>query len=434
MGARPILASIAAKAVEYGGLVVLIGGVFLLVMGGGAAAGLDSARPALTLAAAALLAVGFEPARRGVRQLANRVTYGHRSSPLEAVSRLAVQMGRDRDPVELLEELSAVVRAGTGARKVVVWLRIDGSWVPAVGSPDHGEEAPLTDGGADLPRPQGTGLTVPIQHGDEVLGAITASKSGPGSLLPLEHRLVQDLAAHAGIVTQTLHLRETLRRRLEAARQQHRELVASRIQVVATQDEERRRLERDLHDSCQQGLVVLGGRLGLASLLARQDPAAARAVLHEAAADVDRVASALGRLTKDAAPTPAPVVDGIGAALRAETASLPTAVEIDDGLACRYPRDIEATVYFCCMEAIQNAGKHAGGSRIRVRLHASSGWLRCSVRDDGVGFDVRRDHAGTGLRNIRERLGPWQGRLTIHSSPTGTEILVEIPVPDRVGS
>jgi signal transduction histidine kinase len=278
-----------------------------------------------------------------------------------------------------------------------------------------------------VPEHLGADLTVPIRHGGELLGAITVTKSGPGSLIPLEQRLVTDLASHAGIVTRTLHLRETLRRRLEVARQRQRELIASRAQVVAAQDEERRRLERDIHDTCQQHAVVLAGRLGLAGVLVHRDPGGARVVLEEASADVDRLASGLRRLTR-AAPIPELAADGIGAALRTQTATLPIAVEIDDRLVRRYHPDVEATVYICCMEAMQNASKHAKASRIRVRLSEPIGWLTCSVRDDGVGFDVRHRDAGTGLRNIRERLRPWQGRFVIHSSSAGTEVAVKIPV------
>jgi signal transduction histidine kinase len=428
MGQRPIAAGIATRAIEYSGLVLLVGGTFLvIVVGGGAVLRLGIPHPGLTLAAAALLAVAFEPVRQWLLRLANRLVYGHRSSPWEAVSRLSVEMGHDRDSAELLEELSAVVLAGTGARAVVIWLRIDRSWVPTVGSPGASTAERVSVGSGDLPEHLGADLTVPIRHGGEVLGAITVTKFGPGSLIPLEQRLVTDLASHAGIVTRTLHLRENLRRRLEMARHRQRELIASRAQVVAVHDEERRRLERDIHDTCQQQAVVLAGRLGLAGVLAHRDPGGARAALEEASADVDRLESALRRLTS-AGPLPELAADGIGGALRTQTAILSTAVEIEDRLVRRYHPDVETTVYFCCMEAIQNASKHAKASRIQVRLSELSGWLRSSVQDDGVGFDVRREEVGTGLRNIRERLRPWQGNFVVHSSLEGTEVRMEIPV------
>jgi signal transduction histidine kinase len=433
MGQRPLAPGIATRVIEYSGLAVLVGGVFVvIVVGGGALLRLHTPHPGLTLVAAVSLAVSFDSARRGLRRLANRVVYGHRTSPWEAVSRLSVQMGHDRDPVELLEELCGVIRAGTGAKAVAVWLRIDQTWVPTVGSSDWANAEPVAVDGGELPERLHADLTVPIRQGGELLAAVTVSKAGPGSLIPLEERLVTDLASHAGIISRTLHLRETLRRRLEVARQRQQDLVSARIRMVAAQDEERRRLERDIHDTCQQQAVVLAGRLGLAGVLAHPDPVGTRAVLHEALADVDRLALALRRLTS-AAPVPDLVADGIAAALRAQTASLP-AVEIEDRIVRRYHPEVEATVYFCCVEAIQNASKHAKASRIQVRLSAATGQLRCCVRDDGVGFDLRQEGAGTGLRNIRERLRPWHGRLIVESTPAGTEVTVEIPMPREVPS
>jgi signal transduction histidine kinase len=426
MSHRPAAARIAARTIEYSGLVVLVGGAFLvIVLGGETLLRLEPPHAGLTLTAAVLLAVTFEPARRGLRRLANRVVYRHRSSPWEAVSRLAAQMGHDRDPVDLLAEMARVVLAGTGASAVVVWLRIESTWVPAARCPREVPADPVPVRGDEPLRPPGADLVVPILHGGELLGAIAVTKSSSGSLIPLEQRLVTDLASHAGIVTRTLHLRESLRSRLEVSRERQRELVTSRAQLIAAHDAERRRLERDVHDTCQQQAVLLAGRLGLASTLARSDPAAARTALDEAADDVERLASALDRLTR-AAPVPELVASGIAAALRAQTAHLP-GVEVDDHTRRRHHAEIEAAIYFCAMEAIQNATKHAQAEHVLVTVAEPNGWLRCSVRDDGSGFDTRRPGGGTGLRNMRERLAPWRGRLTVRSSPAGTEVTAQIP-------
>jgi signal transduction histidine kinase len=425
MSARPSTA-IAARAIEYAGLGALVGGSFLAIVVG-VGAGLDPPDPGLTLAAVALLAVTFEPARRRLRSLANRVVYGHRTSPLEAVRRLAVQMGHDLDPPELLEELARVVRAGTGASRVVIWLRTDTAWVAAAASPDEPSVDAVAADGTDLPRLGGADMTVPVRHAGGVLGAIAVTKSGPGVLTGIEERLVADLASHAGIVTRTMQLRESLHRRLEVSLQQRHDLVASRARLVAAQDDERRRLERDIHDTCQQQAVVLAARLGLVGVLATDDPAKARTVLDEAAADVNRLASTLARLTL-ASPIPELVADGLGAALRVETATAPVPVEIEDRLERRHDPVVEATAYFCCMEAIQNATKHAQAERIQVRLSEYDRRIAVHIIDDGVGFDVDLVETGTGLRNISDRLRSVDGRLVIHSSATGTEVCVEIPV------
>lgn len=434
MGQRPTTARALTGAIEYVGLGALVGGTFLtIVVGVGASLGVDVPNAGLTLAAAVLLAITFEPARRRLHRLANRVVYGHRSSPSEAVRSLAAQIGDDRDPGDLLQQLANVIRAGTAARTVVVWLRLDAVWEPAAGSPGADAESVEVEGDR-APQVRGADLVAPIRHGGELLGAISVAKSGPRSLIPLEQRLVADLAAHAGIAARTLQLKETLRRRLEVLRRQQQQLIASRTEVVLAQDEERRRLERDIHDACQQPALVLAGRLGLATMLADRDPGHARAVLDEARIDVDRVASALSHLT-EGAPMPELASAGIAAALRAEAARLPAKVQIDDLIGRRHHPDLEAIIYFCCMEALQNATRHGKASQIRVRLSETPGCVAFSVHDDGVGFDVEHPGVGTGLRNIRERLRARHGRLVVRSSPVGTEISAEVPVaPDGVGT
>jgi signal transduction histidine kinase len=419
--------AITAGAIEYAGLAALVIAAFLaIVVAGGDVLRLDVPHPGLTLAAASVLGLTFEPARGLLRRLANRLVYRQRISPLEAVNQLAAQMGHTHDVVDLLRELSSVVRAGTGARDVQVWLRLDTIWDPVAGSPDMGigERVAVTDD--KLPRLPGADLTIPIRHGGELLGAITVAKSGPSSLMPLERRLVTDLASHAGVVTRTLHLRETLQRRLDVSRRQQLELVASRAQVVAAQDSERRRLALDIHDTCQQRAVVLAGRLGLVQTLVRSDPHEAHAVLEAARADVGSLAMSLRRLAA-AAPLPALVADGIAAALRTETATLPLAVEVDDGTGRRYRPALEAAVYFCCMEAVQNAVKHADASSIRVELAELGGLLTVTVRDDGAGFDAEYPKPGTGLASMRERLLAWAGRVAVRSSPAGTTVELQVP-------
>lgn len=144
-------------------------------------------------------------------------------------------------------------------------------------------------------------------------------------------------------------------------------------------------------------------------------------MLDEACADVERLVSALGRLTH-AAPVPELASTGIAGALCAEAAHLPVTVDVVDLIGRRHHPDLEATVYLCWMEAIHNAIRHGNASRIRLRLADQPGRVTFSVHDDGAGFDVEHAGPGTGLRNMRERLDIWDGRLIIRSSPAGTEI------------
>ena len=419
----PITATLVAA-----GLVAVIGGGFgIIVLGGSALLGEDEAPTLLMVAATAVVAMAFEPAKRTLRRLANRVVYGHRSSPWEAVSRLSAEVGGPRDSTETLASVSETIASGTGASDVTVWLDVDGTLEPVAVHPPGRPVAAIAMDGDRIPEMKDVDWVAPVGQGGEVVGAITVTKPGPGSLTPIERGLVQDLAGSTGIILRTLLLRETRRHRLDVARRVGTELVASRARIVAAQDEARRRLERDLHDTCQQRAVVVAGRLGLAGVHTRRDPSQAEAALRDCAVDVALLASALVRVAEGGRPVELDS-GGIDAALRAGTIGTPVPVELLDLTQRRYPRRIEEAVYLVCMEAIQNAVKHAEASHIRVRLTDAASSLTFSVSDDGSGFDTHQASTGTGLDNMQERMRGVDGRLVVRSSSAGTRIEVEIPV------
>jgi len=421
---------VAVTAIVAVGLAVSVVVAYLaVVVGAGSLAGIDQPRTVLTLAATALVAVCFEPMRRRLAKLANRLVYGHRSSPWEAVSRLSAEMGHHQPPEEVLHSLAVVIRDGIGAGRVVVWLRVGPALVPvdAAGAQDRVACEPVAMVSDSLPDLGPVDLAVPIRHGSDTLGAVTVTRSGSDPILPIEVKLVQDLAAAASIATRTVRLQATLRRRLDVARQQHQELLAARARTAAAQLAERQRLERNLHDTCQQRAVTLAGRLGLAGSLARTDPDAASGVLAEVDADIERLAAAVSRVA-EGLPLPNLLDDGIGPALHAETADLGVRVDIDDETGKRLPADVEEGLYLCCMEAIQNAVKHAAASRIEVRLYEEAGGLTFSVRDDGLGFDTTRQDSGTGLASMQERLRLLDGRLILRSGAGGSEVTGHVPL------
>src|SRR5262245_9640126 len=300
-----------ALAAAIGGAFVASGAVVAAVYG-------PAPSPVLSVLAAAMVAFAAAPTRRFVRRLVRRAVYGGRTSPAELVRQLSVRVARGRDPIELLVEVARLIKTGTGATSVVVWLRLDGAWVPAAGAP--GPVASGSDGPAEPDR------LVPIHHDGQELGAIAIGGAGP--LTAHAERLVGDLARHAAVIMRTVYLRERLRRELDTARDRHRELVTARRGLVEVQDAERRRLERDIHDSCQQQATLIAGRVGLAGALATTDPGSARAELRRAATDVQRLASRLDQLT-GAAPADL-VTEGLAAALAVEFAGLPVAIAVDD--------------------------------------------------------------------------------------------------------
>jgi signal transduction histidine kinase len=265
-------------------------------------------------------------------------------------------------------------------------------------------------------------LSVPVRHRGEVLGAITVDKRQGEPLTPIESKLVEDLARQAGLVLRTAGLTESLKQRLE-------ELHASRQRLVAAQDQERRRLERNLHDGAQQHLVALKVKLGLLRTLARKDPEKAVKLADELSGDADDAVEALRDLARGIYP-PLLADKGLGAALEAQArkASLPVAIDTD-GLG-RYPQEVEAAVYFCVLEALQNVQKYAAAHSAKVHLRVAGDELTWEVLDDGGGFEMDRAHIGSGLQNMQDRLEALGGTLVIQSRPgVGTAVRGTLPIP-----
>jgi signal transduction histidine kinase len=232
--------------------------------------------------------------------------------------------------------------------------------------------------------------------------------------------LVQGAASYALTALENDRLVGQLHKSLE-------ELSQSRARIVAVGDRERRRIERDLHDGAQQRLVALRVRLGLvAERLDDDSPASARAIrqledeVDETIADVRSFARGL---------YPSLLAErGVCEALRAAGRSAPLPTIVDAARIGRYPPEIEATIYFSCIEALQNAAKHAhGATGVTIKL-THNPHLRFEVHDDGSGFDPAHTNGGTGITNLRDRLAAVGGRLYVESSPGhGTRITGVIP-------
>ena len=231
-----------------------------------------------------------------------------------------------------------------------------------------------------------------------------------------------------------LQLHSALQRSLEGLRRSRDELQASRARIVAAADAERRRIERDLHDGAQQHLASLAVKLLLAATLAGHDPGLA-GLLEDLGAELKDTAQELRNLVHGIYP-PLLRENGLAAALSdaARLCTLPTTVRAAS--LGRYPADIEAAVYFCCLEAMQNACKHAGErATIRLRVRKEPGTVSFEVTDDGAGFDPASRGLGAGLRNMADRMGAFGGRLLVESAPgEGTQVTGMVPVPSARGS
>ncbi len=242
--------------------------------------------------------------------------------------------------------------------------------------------------------------------------------------------MLTELARQVGLALHNVELDSALQESLDEVRRQADELQRSRARIVAASDAARRQIERNLHDGAQQHLVALAVNVRLARQLAETDPEASGKILEQLGEGLQEAVQELRALAHGIYP-PLLVDRGIAEALRsaAGRAALPTEVEAE-GLG-RYSPEAEAAVYFCCMEALQNAGKHAGdGARAQVRVWQDDGTLSFEVHDTGAGFDTKGQlSSGAGFVNMSDRVGAIGGTVTVTSAPgEGTTIAGRIPV------
>ena len=209
-----------------------------------------------------------------------------------------------------------------------------------------------------------------------------------------------------------------------------KELKASRSRIMSAADEERRRIERDLHDGAQQRLLALAIELELAGELVASDPGKGARRLHELVQDVNEAMADIRSLASGLYPSIL-LERGLVAALSEAAAACPVPTTLVTHDLGRYAPEIEGAVYFCCREALQNAAKHAEGARsAKVSLWEAEA-LHFEVRDDGAGLPAGQSHAseGAGLTNMRDRIGAMGGTLAIESHPgEGTRVMGAVPV------
>src|SRR4051794_981140 len=397
-----------SRGVTY---LVLVGGTTLLyivmVVGlGSLVGGTTRSNLVLSVTATAVIAVVFHPAQRVVQQAANRLVFGRTQTPYDTLTSFTRHLTGNNEAETLVQQMADAVALGARAEAVGIHL-IDDATTPVATSPP-GEGLPARS-------PE---HSMAVTHLGEPLGTLSVW-TRPG--LPLNHtgqRLIGDLAFPAGLLLHNARLTAELGRRID-------ELRSSRQRLVATQDAERRRLERDLHDGAQHDLVALRMKLGLAEREAGPTSDGLAVLLAELREDTGRALENIRHLSRGLYP-PLLESQGLTAALTAHARRLPLRVDVVGG-PHRFTRGIETAVYFCCVEALQNTIKHAKADRAGIRLSSADGRLHVSVRDDGHGFDPDACQSGTGLQNLTDRVEALTGTLHITTGDTGTTITADIP-------
>ena len=433
------------------GVIVAVQLVVLLVLGR-FPTGDERAVLAVSTVAAAVAALLYQPARRRLEESAERLLPVERPPSGDVLTAFGSRLSRAVPLDALLLELAEALRHGFQLEAAEVWTGSGGALERTTSAPDRGwaslslnaaEESviaragvsgpawldvwlpPLSEGREDRPL-----RVAPMAQAGELLGLLVVERApGHEPFGERDERILAELAQQVGLALRNVRLDSQLQASLDEIRRQTEQLRASRARVVSVGDAERRRIERDLHDGAQQQLVALSVNLRLAQELAGSDPAEATILLEQLGTDVEAALEELRELAHGIYP-PFLAERGLAEALSVVAARAPLRTRLEATGIGRYPPEVEATVYFCCLEALQNAGKHAGeAASATIRVREGEGGLLFEVADDGAGFDPAAEMHGAGLANMTDRLGAIGGSLRIESSPgEGARIAGAIPV------
>ena len=317
-----------------------------------------------------------------------------------AVGDLVIELGRGSMPVGGLRDALAK-RLGDPSLQLAYVVDEAGGWVDESGHP------------IELPAPGSRRTATTLEFEGEPVAALIHDEA-----LRHEPELVEAVVSAARLAVTNERLQARVRAQLELVR-------ASRDRVVEAADEERRRLERDLHDGAQQRLVWLSLLLGLADEeVATGDGVEGRRLLDEARAEAEGALIELRSLARGIHPAILTNA-GLGPAIRSLVNRSQIPVRVDALTDRRFPPNIEATAYFVIAETLTNAAKHSHGSRATVSIMARDGHLVVDIADDGVGG---AESDGSGLRGLTDRVAAAGGSIEIESPPrSGTRVHLELP-------
>jgi signal transduction histidine kinase len=301
---------------------------------------------------------------------------------------------------------TALIRAGVSGR---AWVT---TWLPELLPPGDDDRLRIA----------------PIAYNGRLLGLVQVIREGE-PFAEGEVALLANLSRQLALLLHNLQLDTELQASLSEIRRQADELRESRARLLVVADAERRRIERDLHDGAQQRLLALAMQVQVARRSLGGEPDELAAQLDRLAAGVTEATRELRTLSQGIYP-PLLAESGLREALADVARRAPVRTSAELGDLGRYPAEIEASVYFCCLEALQNAAKHAGPTAsVLVRVWEDEAGLGFAISDDGPGFTAAGARSGVGLVNMRDRISAAGGELQIESAPgAGTRIAGRIPV------
>ncbi len=358
-----------------------------------------------------VLAVCLLPLRGRLQRWIHRAVFGDRDRQLMLLSELGSRLEQSVEPGELLTRLAVAVRDGLDASWVRIFLAGPGGTfaMSPVGSAGEAAGEPVE--------------SCALVQADEALGRIEVGPRRRGEYSDAERTLLRTVAGQAAASVANVRLSAQLARQLN-------DLTESRERLVAAQDDERKRLERDLHDGIQQNVVAQIAGLRLARNRLQRGELTA----DELAELQDQARETLTDLRELAHGIHPPVLSDNGLVAAIESSAvrfpIPLTVEADEGVRVeRFPEDVETTAYYVVREALANTAKHANATFASVGLVRKDGHLQIAITDDGCGIGTLAPASRGGLANIRDRVAALRGSLNVSGhDPSGTTVRVDLPV------
>lgn len=412
------------KSLVYGALwLAILGGYLGLAWMLGLAA--EQRLPiALAILVTIAVTIAFQPARQWLERLADRRVFGERLSGYQALRQLGATLETTIDLNVLGPRMASTVRTALGLR-----------WVKISSTRTRGDGVEMRAIGWDGTAPGAMGaaeVAVPLEHGDQLVGVIECGPNNEGALSARDRELLEALAKQAALALRNASLASDLTDQLELVRVQAHELAASRARIVQAQDEERRRIQRDLHDGVQQHLVTLAAKLRRATTSGAEDQ---KELVRVLATEAEDTVFALQDFSNGIYPSVL-ADEGLPAALWTHAQRLPVTVDLDiapEIVSRRFGRECETALYFVALEAIVNAQKHALSERINVTLRLQGKDLQLEVADQGRGMPGNGEIHGQGLSNMRDRVAALGGSLQVESHPgAGTRVVASVAYEPEV--
>ncbi len=398
------------------GLVAFIGAVYVgvvVVLGRAIGPG-DSA--VVKIVATAIAAVAFEPVRERLERLANRLVYGRRATPYEVMADFADRLSGVISVDEVLPRTAEAVALGVGAAAVRVTTFHHGGGTRTVRWPADDDTKSFTK-------------VVVVLHRGVPVGEIAVAKPPGERLTAAEHRLLGSLVAQAGVAFNNAGLAVELEDRLQEMTEQTEQLRASRQRIVTARQGLRQRVVELIHERVETHLEHAETQLEQVQALLPDRSAEALDRFDRILDDGQAGLDALRELARGIFP-PVLADQGVLAALQAYvlSAALPVDVELQGG-GDRWDPTTESAVYFCVIQALNNAGTYAPGSTVSVRLAAEDGRLEFSVIDDGPGVEQHRLLAGADIQDMQDRVEAVGGHFdAVSAVGKGTAVAGWVPV------